>query len=295
MGNASLVAVVGIGGVQNRAIAAEFLNRGFRVRGISRQDFGSAPPTENIEYRRADPANFDELGIALEGAKIVVLSTPIDHRPGVRERLVASVAKAASSAGADRIVFNAAAAVYKDRAHPVAKILGALSDTILAGPVPANVLQPTVYMDNLLAPWSLPGIANDGVLAYPMPEDAPVSWISHRSLGEFVHAAATKPLAGRVFEIGGPQAVTGRQVASLLAASIGRKIVYSRIPLPAFAQAINAAFGAPAGDDIAALYATMEKEPEIMRRDPESWKELGVQPETFESWLRRQSWPKSSA
>lgn len=294
MSLSSSVAVVGIGGAQNRAIAAEFLDKGLRVRGITRQPPGAAAAIAGIEYQTADPSDPAGLKEALAGVEIVVVTSPIDHRPGVRERLVENVVEAAAKSGAARLVFNAAAAVYSDRTHPVAKVLGALSDAVLAGPIPANVLQPTVYMDNLLAPWSIPSIVNDGVLAYPMPDDASVSWISHRSLGEFVHAAATKPVAGRAFEIGGPEALTGRQIAALLATAVGRTVAYRRIPLPAFADAINGAFGKPAGDDIAALYSTMEKAPDIMRRNPEGWQVLGVRPEPFEKWVRRQTWPASA-
>ncbi|MCZ8181473.1 MAG: NmrA family NAD(P)-binding protein [Beijerinckiaceae bacterium] len=290
MTNSPIVAVIGIGGIQNQAIARELAQNGFRIRGIGRSRHTSIPSSICPEYRQVDPDSRTELTEALRGAEVVVVTSPIDHRPGQRERLIETVVEAAGKAGTARLVFNAAAAVFDDRTHPVAKVLGALSDAVLAGPVPATVLQPTVYMDNLIAPWSLPSLVNDGVLAYPMPENAPVSWISHRSLGQFVHAAATRPVLGRVFRIGGPEALTGHAMAERLTRVMGRAVSYHRIPLPAFAEGINAAFGPPAGDDIAALYRTMEAELAIMSRDPAEWRDLGVTPETFDDWAKRQAW-----
>lgn len=289
-----IVAVIGVGGQQNAAIASALASKGLRVRGIGRGRAGPSASGSAIEYRRADPSDRVALTATLEGAQIVVFTSPIDHRPGVRERLVENVVEASAKASVARIVFNAAAAVYDDRAHPVAKVLGALCDAVLAGPVPANVLQPTVYMDNLLAPWALPGIVYDGVLAYPSPEEAPVSWMSHRSLAEFAHAAATKDVVGRVFRIGGPEALTGVEAAGVLAETLGRRVRYSRMPPSAIAAGLNAAYGPPVGDDIAALYVTLEEDPGIMRRDPSEWAILGVVPETFRAWAKRQVWPANA-
>lgn len=294
MSDIPIAAVIGVGGQQNGTIASVLAAKGLRVRGIGRSPGVPAGRGFLHEYRTADPADRARLAEALAGARIVVFTSPIDHRPGVRERLAENVVEAAARASVDRIVFNAAAPVFDDRTHPVAKVLGALSEAILEGPVPANVLQPTSYMDNLLAPWALPGIVGAGVLAYPAPAEARVSYISHGSLGAFVHAAATTPAVGRTFKIGGPEALTGGQLADALAAVIGRPVEYRRIPPPALAEGLNAAYGAPVGDDIAALYATMETQPDAMRRDPADWTILDVVPETFRTWANRQNWTTKS-
>lgn len=286
-------AVLGIGGVQNQKIAAHLAAHGFNIRGLGRAASAPPPVASSIDYRQLDPTDIGVLTRALEGIEVVVLSAPIDHRPGVREHLVETVVAAAGRAAVGRIVFNAAAAVFDDRTHPVAKVLGPLGDSVLSGPVPAVVLQPTVYMDNLLADWALTAIVTDGVLAYPMPEEAPVSWISHDSLAAFVHAAATRPVEGEIFRIGGPEPLTGRAVAATLTSVLGREVTYVRMPTAALADGLNAVYGAPAGDDIAALYTTMAVEPDVMRRDPAGWAELHVTPETFEAWARRQHWPVS--
>lgn len=294
MSTSPRAAVLGIGGIQNQTIAAHLAANGFQVLGTGRQP--QPPPLlpQGIRYLSVDANQTDTLARALDGVQIVVLTSPIDHRPGAREQLVLSVVKAAARAGVTRLVFNAAASVYSDRTHPVAKILGALGDQVLAGPVPATVLQPTVYMDNLLAPWARPAILNEGILAYPMPEQAPVSWISHAGLAAFVLAAATQPVVGRTFQIGGPEALTGIQVAERLSQAIGRTVKYLRIPPSALAEGLNAAYGAPTGDDIAALYTTMADQPDVMRRDPKAWADLRVTPESFEQWAHRQAWTAPS-
>lgn len=158
--------------------------------------------------------------------------------------------------------------------------------------MPALTIQPTVYFDNLLQPWATEAVSQGGVLPYPMPEAAPVSWISHRSLADFVFAAATRPgLEGQVFDVGGPEAVTGLEVAALLGRRLGRPVTYVYMRPDEFAVALNAVFGPPVGDDIADLYRRMAETPDVMKRDPAGWADLGVTPESAEAWIARQAWP----
>jgi NAD(P)H dehydrogenase (quinone) len=289
MTHQATAAVLGVGGQQNQRIAAHLAGAGLHVRGLGRAGDRPAALAPSIDYRTVDPTQVDALAKALDGADVAVMTSPIDHRPGARERFVETVLTAAGRASVGRIVFNAAATVLDDRTNPLAKVLGSLADAVLAGPVPAVVLQPTVFMDNLQADWALAPIVNDGVMAYAMPEEAPVSWISHDSLGAFVHAAATRDVVGRSFRIGGPEPLTGPEVARTLTAVLGRHVAYVRIPPSALAEGLNMVFGAPAGDDIGSLYEAMSS-PDVMRRDPADWAELGVVPETLETWARRQNW-----
>jgi NAD(P)H dehydrogenase (quinone) len=287
----SVSAVVNaVGGAQNLAIAGRLAAAGLTVRGLSRGVRPVALPAA-VDFLAVDPTRADDLARAYAGADVVVLTVPIDHRPGAREGVVEAALTAAARAGVRRFVLNTAAPVFDDRTHPVARVLGALQDRVLGGPVPGVVLRPTVYMDNFVAPWSLPAIVNDGVFAYPASPDLPISFVSHRSLGDFVAAVATHDGAtGRAFDIGGPVAITGAEVAATIGRAIGRTVGYVQIPLEGFAAGMNGAFGVPAGDDIAALYAHMEANRTVAVRDPAGWRDLAVEPETLADWAARQRW-----
>lgn len=202
-----------------------------------------------------------------------------------------NVGLAAEAEGVGRIVLNLAGTLDETSDQPLFRELRAARDAILGSGVPGTVLSPTVYMDNLLAPWSLPGIVRDGVLAYPAPPDAPIAWLSHRTLAEFVVAAAQRGAAAeKVFRIGGPQALTGEDIARLLGQRLGRSIRYQRIPLVGFAAGLNKAFGPPAGDRIASLYALLDEEPRAMDVSDEAAGILGVTPERFENFVARHPW-----
>ena len=276
------IAVLNAGGAQSHAIARRLEGAGYTVRRLSRQD---GPGLTQV-----DTESESSLQRALEGAAGAVLTLHQDYRPGAREAYVTRVVLAAEAAGVGRIVLNTAGAVYEDSDLPVAVDLRKLRSIVQDGAVPVVTLQPTVYLDNLLAPWAVPAIVNDGVLAYPAPTNAAVSWLSHDSLAAFVTAAFKKAVAGRTFEIGGPEPLTGAELAAVVGATIGQLVTYQALPLDGFAAGLNAAFGAPAGDIIAGLYRHLEDHPRAVTRDPGAWAELGVQPERAEAWAARQTW-----
>jgi len=93
-----------------------------------------------------------------------------------------------------------------------------------------------------------------------------------------------------VFNIGGPTAPTGEEVAALLSARAGRPVGFVPIPLAEFAAGLNAAFGPPAGDDIADLYRFAAEHPDALVSDPAAAAPLGVEPESFAAFIDRTDW-----
>jgi uncharacterized protein YbjT (DUF2867 family) len=282
--------ILAITGAQQSAIAARFLAAGWTVRGTSRKPNSS----EHGWVVAADLDSGEGLAEAMAGSDAVVLTLPQDHRDGAMPRIARQVAEAAASAGVGRLVLNTAGTIDEAADRPLFQDMRAARRAVQEAGVPSVVLQPTVYMDNLLQPWSLPAIVDNGVLAYPAPEQVQISWLSHRSLADFVHAAATRADAvGRDLHIGGPEALTGAELAALLGTGLGRPVAYQRIPLEAFAKGLDDAFGAPAGQRIASLYARLDTHPDVMTADSTAATLLGVTPESFASFVERQDWQRT--
>ncbi len=282
------IAVTGINGAQGAAIADAFLAAGHRVIGVGR----TAPEgRSDIDARIGDLSDAESLAAAFSGADAVVFTSPIAHRPGARETMARNVVSAAEAAGVRRIVLNAAAAVLEASPQPVGAVLREVRRIVLGGAVPAVVLQPTVYMDNLREPWFLPALINDGVLAYPAAADTAVSWLSHRTLGELAVAAATiAGIEGSIHIVGGPEALTGAELAQRVGRRLDRTIQYAQIPFEDFAAGINAGFGAPAGDDIADLYRHLDQHRGALTLAPDSTAALGVKAESIDAFLARHRW-----
>ncbi|MFN3641881.1 MAG: SDR family oxidoreductase [Gemmobacter sp.] len=279
--------VTGISGQQQGAVARAFRNLGWQVRGIAR-----GVGTDNAgETCVANLDTGEGLGDAFKGAAVVAFTLPQDHRDGAMSRMAHNVGLAARAAGVRRLVLNLAGTIDETSDLPLFREMRAARDAIQGCGVPSVVLSPTVYMDNLLAPWSLPGIVGDGVLAYPAPPDAPISWLSHKTLADFMVAAAERDeAAGQSIRVGGPAALTGHDLARVLGERLARSVTYRRIPLVGFAAGLNDAFGPPAGDRIASLYALLDEEPRAMEVTADADRVLGVRPERFEDFIARHDW-----
>jgi uncharacterized protein YbjT (DUF2867 family) len=276
----TIVAVTGSGGAQASAIAVALEETGIAVRRLSRSAEGGRTPV--------DPESEDSLAAGLDGVDGIVFTVPQDYRDGAREALAERLVRAAARAGVNRLVANMGGPIYAFD-HQVTRDLRRIRDIVTGGDVPAVVLQPTTFMDNLRALWAVEAIAG-GVLPYPVPAHARMSWISHHSLGVFAAAALREQVAGRVFRVGGPTPVTGAQVAEAVGRAAGRHVEYSVMPNDQMAAALNEQFGSPAGDHIAALYNYLETDPEAGAVDPGEWSDLKVQPESIEAWAVRHEW-----
>lgn len=273
------VAITAITGAQQSTIASAFRAAGWTVTGTSRT------PAPGV--RAADLETGAGLVAAFTGADVVVYTIPQDHRPGAMEQITTTVTKAAAEAGVGRLILNPATRIDEVATSTIFTTFRALRDKVMSGPIPVTVVEPTVFLDNLLAPWSLPAIAS-GTLAYAMQPDTAIAWISHRTLAEAIVASTAHP-AGQIFRIGGTP-ITAPQIAAALAAHLGHPVAYVPIPLDGFAASLNAAFGAPAGDRIAELYANLVADPAAMSEGLADLARLGVAPESVEAFIARNHW-----
>lgn len=287
-----IAVVTGANGLQGSSIVRRLTKAGYEVRGLVRdrshsqhiQSMGAVPTVVNF-------ADSDSLAQALNQAELVVFNAPINHRPGAREQLTAQIIKAAEQAQVGRIVFNSAAEIFEDYARPVSQVLKEIRHRLHASDVSVITLQPTVYMDNLAAPWAAPAIVQEGIFAYPIQSSWPISWISHLTLADFVLAAARhRATDDEIFLIGGPEALTAEMITTILSQTLGKPVCHVPVSLADFSAGLNAAYGTPAGDDIADLYRYLETHPKALLRDGSAAVKLGVTPEPFSVWASRQDW-----
>lgn len=261
------VFIPAITGAQSSAIANAFRESGWEVSGSSRNDEGDP-------HDRAAKSD------------VLVLTVPQDHRPGKMSAFVEEWVDAANAGDIGRIVLNIGGTPGPAEASPFFADLHAMEASVAACGLPFAILRPTVYFDNLAAPWMAAGLAA-GTIVYPAAPEAEVSWLSHRTLGQWVVAVAGGAADGRTLTIGGPEALTGDALALELGAGMGRDLSYQSIPPAAFAEGMNAAMGAPAGDRLASIYEWLEQNPSYMHVDTADAENYGVPLETAREFAAR--------
>ncbi len=288
------VLVYGATGVQGSSVVRQLLREGHHVRVLVRdpkkaqvlQQAGAEVLVGNLN-------NLESLTVASEGVNAVVLQLPLEFSSAVVQ-YGRNAIDAAKRGGADLFIFNTSVIVPQTTTNVKALDLKREVETYLhQSGLPFIILRPTFYMENLAAPWSAPNILQKKTVAYPMTNNFVASWITVEDLAAFVAQALKHPeLSGSVFNIGGPEALTGEDIAKQFSRFFGHKISYYPIPLEQFEQQMNAAIGEPVGTEIAALYRWFVQQPQSPAIvDTHSvLQKLPVKLTTLEQWIHRQTW-----
>jgi len=165
-----------------------------------------------------------------------------------------------------------------------------LEAILRASDVPNVILRPTAYLENLLGPWVLPRLQTEDVLAYPVEAERAVSWIAAHDLGRFAVAALERPdLAGQAFDLGGPQALRGAELAWTFSDALEREIQYEAISPEAFGAAMGRLMGPDAEAGIMAAYRTGAAAPPdamVVGMEP-VLAQLPVAQTMVEEWVRQ--------
>lgn len=156
--------------------------------------------------------------------------------------------------------------------------------------IPNIVLQPSVYAENLLGPWTAPYVKNELTLTYPTPEEMPVGWIATNDVAQFIAEAIFSPhLAGQSFQISGVENLSGQQLANKFSIALNKPIKYQQMPPKEFGKILDKLFGEGAGKGAETMYQeiTDTKQFPIMHSSnlTEVLKKLPVKMTSMEEWV----------
>ena len=239
----SIIALHGATGGQGQHISTALTAAGYRIRPLT--------------SRTADLSDPGSLTAAYTGADAVVVQLPLLFEPAVLT-YAGNILTALRGAGVRKVVFNPATALPPE---PVgvpfvdARVLLAerLPEVV---PGAALVGPATVYLENLVQPWSVRRIAEQGEVAYPLPAEAPVPWLATGDLGAAVAAALAAGTTEPVRYLRGPEDLTGDQVAAAIGAAAGRAVRWVPVSPDEYRELLTPELGAAAAAGVAAAYAT---------------------------------------
>ena len=254
-------AVFSATGDQGLAQVRALVEAGHRPVAISRRPEAADLP-DGVVRVAADYADHDSLRAAIDGADAVLLNLPSTSFQAAAPLIEAAdvIAKAAAASDTVKVlVFNTSMPV-PDHAMGIAAQDARLEmrKRLFASGAPAIVLQPVVYLDNLLKAWALPWIERDNMIYYPHRETLDVCWICQDDLAKLMVAAAERPaLAGSVFAVGGPEAIRGPELARRLGRVWGRPLAFKSMPLETCGETMASVFKSSATLDLQVLAREM--------------------------------------
>jgi uncharacterized protein YbjT (DUF2867 family) len=286
MSDSLSVLVTGATGQQGGALARVLLDKGHRVRAfVRRPNSPEAKELERLGARLAE-GNLEEASTIEDAAKgmdaVFIVATPFEAGMEAETRHGIAAAEAAKAAGVGHLVYSSVASADKDTGIPHFESKRKVEEHIEGLGVPYTIVAPVYFMDNLLAPWTLPQL-KEGRLPMALPSSRPLQQITPSDIAAFTALVLEnrEEFVGRRLDIASDE-LSGEEVAEVLTQVTGREIHYVELPLEQVRQAM--------GDDGARMFEWFDQvgysaDIEALRREhPEvGW-------HTFEEWAKEQDW-----
>ncbi|MDJ1505468.1 SDR family oxidoreductase [Xanthocytophaga agilis] len=157
--------------------------------------------------------------------------------------------------------------------------------------VPYSIIEPPLYAENLLAPYTVNYVQNQRKVAYPTPEQMPIGWICSEDVGALVAEALFKPeLAGQSFQVSGLDNLNGTELAERFSIGLGEKITYYALPPKEFGDILRTFMHDEAATGIQQYYQSLATVSEYPSKYNPNMREvlekLPVKMTPMEDWVK---------
>lgn len=252
------VLVYGAGGSQQFPVIKALIDRGAEV--IATTSHNEKIQVLNqagahaVVANMADRARLIEITKGIDAISFLVpffMPNPLDGLEYAKNAVDAAVQN-----GVKLLVWNSSGYILPVKiGNPAMDVRIDIADYLQKSGLPHIIIQPSVYAENLLGPWTAPFVKNEQVVTYPTPEEMPVGWIATNDVAQFVAEAIHSPhLAGESFQISGLENLSGNQLAQKFSLALNKKLTYRQMPPKDFGKILDGLFGEGAGRGAEALY-----------------------------------------
>ena len=290
------ILVTGSTGFQGGAVVKQLVSDGFEVKGLALEtDDISQLQRLGVEISKGSFDDLDSLISAFNGVNKVVLSFPLIFDKKRLLQFARNVVDAWKKSNVSMFVFNTNLPVFHKEVGLAAfdTKLG-IEQFFDSEKLPYVSLRPTLYMDNLSAPFLLPVIKANGILPYPVSSGKKIAWMSHSDLAKFVSVSLKRAdLIGQKFYIGGIQLISGEEMANVVSKYAKKPIHFVSLSPDEFESQLSGNFGAETAKEIANIYKFVKDNVEHFQvkdlRD-NTLVNLPVNLQTFDDWASQIDW-----
>ncbi len=224
-----MVLVTGAGGKTGRAVISALAARGVTIRAFVRREkqVADALKLGAIDALAGDLCDAAAVQAALRGVRKVYHICPNVHPDEIVMGQV--VIDAARTAGIEQFVFHSVLHPQAEKMpHHWRKLR--VEELLLESGLPFTILQPTAYMQNILAGWET--ISKRGVYIVPYPVETRLSLVDLEDVADAAAVVLTEAgHAGGTYELAGTPALTPMEVAGVLSQSLGHSVRAETLPI----------------------------------------------------------------
>jgi uncharacterized protein YbjT (DUF2867 family) len=274
-----------VGGATGRlsAVVRALRSRGLGVRALTRET--GSPRAEALRELGADVAygDFDD-PTRIEAAALGVEAaffTGTAHRVGPEGEAQhgKNFADAVAAAGVPHVVFSSGAGADQSTGLPVFESKFAVEQHMRSLGLPATVIAPVYFMENVFNPWNVP-LLQAGKLPVALPPDRCLQQVAVIDVANFAALVVERPdeFIGQRVELASDE-LTGRESAEVLSHLLGREVEVSQLDQDGLGPGLRALFS---WLDRVGHHIDIEG---LRARYPEvGWHGFG-------DWAREQDWP----
>ncbi len=203
-----------------------------------------------------------------------------------------NVIDAAKANGVKKIVWNTSGWIESQKIGSlVDDVRLDVRDYLKESGVNYVIIEPTIYMENMMGAFCAPFITNEKKLAYPTPEAMPIGWIASRDVSAFVVEAIYNPkLKADSFKISGLDNLKGNELANRFSKGVGEEIIYYPQQPKEFGDILKPFVGEAGANSVAAYYEMLQNATEYPSKfNPkmsEVLEKLPVQMTSLEQWAK---------
>jgi uncharacterized protein YbjT (DUF2867 family) len=281
------ILVTGATGNQGGSVLRHLKARGHRLRALVRNK--SSPAARALQGLGVElfQGTFDDARAIEQAAQFVdaafLMGTAFEKGADAERQQGVAAIDALRAADTPFILYSSVASASQHTGIPHFDSKFAVEHHLRSSGTPFAIVGPVAFMENVISPFSLPGLRQGG-LGFGMPPDKPLQMIALDDLGAFdTHILEnSSKFQGQRIEIASDQ-LTGIQEAEILSKRIGHPIQYRPIPLEAIRQR---------SEDMARMSEWMSRhgyavDIEKLRRD---YPNVGWH--RFDEWAADQDWSR---
>lgn len=259
------VLVFGATGSQQFNVIGEAKNKGAEVYAVtsSEKNFdklknaGAIPVLGNM-------SDVEKMKEITKGIDAIALLIPVSlPNPADGFQLAKNVIDAGKANGVKMIVWNTSGYLAPQKLGiPMEDVKLDTKEYLENSGVPYVIIEPSIYAENLLAPYTTDYVKNERKVAYPTPENMPIGFIASRDVSAFVVEALYKPeLSGQSFMISGLDNLKGNDLAEKFSIGLGEKIDFYAMTPQEFGDKLSILVGEESARGVQGYYEMLASLP----------------------------------
>ncbi|TRX07889.1 SDR family oxidoreductase [Flavobacterium gawalongense] len=288
------VLVFGATGSQQFHVIEEAKNKGAIVYAVtsSEKNFAKLEKAGAIPVL-GDMSDVERMNEITKNIDTIALLIPVSlPNPADGFQFAKNVIDAGKTNGVKMIVWNTSGFVAPQKIGiPMEDVKVETQEYFKQSGVSYVIIQPSIYAENLLAPYTTDYVKNERKVAYPTPEDMPIGWITSRDVSAFVVEALYKPeLSGQSFLVSGLDNLKGNDLAKKFSIGLDEKNTFYAMPPQEFGDKLSTLVGEESARGVQSYYEILASQTVYPAKFNPNMKDvlekLPVKMTPIEEWVR---------